>query len=245
MTKLAVIYYSTTGTNHAIAQAVGEGAQSAGAEVRLRLVAENLPAEVVAKNPKWQAFVEKTAKGPHASLDDLDWADAVVFGTPTRFGNVAAQLKAFIDSAGDLAAFVELPLASSLGLDLDLPVFRPMFFGTSFDMLQFEPSASLRFRKVSAGSIDPIVGPTLGVSLHYGRDYESTNSGAGRRPSFFAVGPILGAYGGLDFKRPGKTFNFQLGVTGYVTPLFSIDDPETHRGVVVGGFLDASFRFRV
>jgi hypothetical protein len=144
-----------------------------------------------------------------------------------------------------LAAFVELPLASSLGLDLDLPVFRPILFGASFDMLQFEPSASLRLRKVSAGSIDPIVGPTLGVSLHYGPDYESTNSGAGRRRSFFAVGPILGAYGGLDFKRPGKTFNFQLGVTGYVTPLFSIDDPEAHRGVVVGGSLDASFRFGV
>ena len=102
MSKVAVIYYSATGTNHATAQAVGEGAGAAGAEVRLRLVAETLPGEVVAKNPKWQQFVEQTANGPHASLDDLDWADAVVFGTPTRFGNVAAQLKAFIDSAGGL-----------------------------------------------------------------------------------------------------------------------------------------------
>ncbi|MBN2193995.1 MAG: NAD(P)H:quinone oxidoreductase [Polyangiaceae bacterium] len=102
MANIAVIYYSTTGTNHAIAQAVGEGAKAAGADVRVRLVAETLPPEVVAKNPAWQAFVEKTRDFPKASLDDLEWADGVVFGTPTRFGNVAAQLKAFIDSAGGL-----------------------------------------------------------------------------------------------------------------------------------------------
>lgn len=102
MSKVAVIYYSATGTNQAIARAVGEGAASAGAEVRVRLVAETLPPEVVAKNPKWKAFVEQNAEGPHASLDDLDWADGIVFGSPTRFGNVAAQLKGFIDSAGGL-----------------------------------------------------------------------------------------------------------------------------------------------
>jgi len=102
MANIAVIYYSATGTNHAIAHAVGEGAAAAGADVRVRLVAETLPPEVVAKNPAWQAFVEKTKDFPKASLDDLDWADGVVFGTPTRFGNVAAQLKGFIDSAGGL-----------------------------------------------------------------------------------------------------------------------------------------------
>jgi NAD(P)H dehydrogenase (quinone) len=102
MSKVAVIYYSATGTNHAVAQAVGEGATRAGAEVRVRLIAETLPPDVVARNPKWQAFVEQTKETPKASLDDLEWADAVVFGSPTRFGNVAAQLKGFIDSAGGL-----------------------------------------------------------------------------------------------------------------------------------------------
>jgi NAD(P)H dehydrogenase (quinone) len=102
MSKVAVIYYSATGTNHAVAQAVGEGAASAGAQVRVRLVAETLPPDVVARNPKWQAFVEQTKEAPKASLDDLEWADGVVFGSPTRFGNVAAQLKGFIDSAGGL-----------------------------------------------------------------------------------------------------------------------------------------------
>jgi len=102
MTNVAVIYYSATGTNHATAQAVGKGATAAGANARVHLVEENLPAAVIAKNPKWQAFVEQTKDAPKATLDDLDWADAIVFGTPTRFGNVAAQFKAFIESAGGL-----------------------------------------------------------------------------------------------------------------------------------------------
>lgn len=102
MSKVAVIYYSATGTNRTVAEAVGEGAAAAGAEVRVRLVAETLPAEVVARNPQWKAFVESTKDLPKASLEDLDWADAVAFGSPTRFGNVAAQFKGFIDSAGGL-----------------------------------------------------------------------------------------------------------------------------------------------
>jgi NAD(P)H dehydrogenase (quinone) len=102
MANVAVIYYSATGTNHATALAVGKGATAAGATVRVRPIAETLPAEVVAKNPKWQAYVEATKNDTKASLEDLEWADAVVFGTPTRFGNIAAQFKGFIDGAGGL-----------------------------------------------------------------------------------------------------------------------------------------------
>lgn len=102
MTNVAVIYYSASGTNYAMARAVGEGAAAAGAEVRVRLVAETAPAAAIDSNPKWRAFVDKTANEPRASLDDLAWADAIVFGTPTRFGQPAAQLKAFIDSTGGL-----------------------------------------------------------------------------------------------------------------------------------------------
>ena len=102
MVKVAVIYYSSTGTNHATAQAVAEGATLAGAEVRVRLVAETAPQAAIAGNPAWKAFVERSADEPRAELGDLEWADAIVFGTPTRFGNVAAQLKAFLDGAGGL-----------------------------------------------------------------------------------------------------------------------------------------------
>jgi len=102
MTRVAIIYYSATGTNEATAKAVAEGASLAGAEVRVRLVNETVPAEVIDKNPQWRAFVDRTASEPRATLDDLDWAQGVVFGTPTRFGNVSAQLKSFLDSAGGL-----------------------------------------------------------------------------------------------------------------------------------------------
>ena len=102
MTNLAIIYYSATGTNHETAEAVAEGARAAGAEVRLRQVSETVPDAVIDKNPNWRAFADAHANAERASLEDLDWADAIVFGTPTRFGLVAAQLKAFLDGAGGL-----------------------------------------------------------------------------------------------------------------------------------------------
>jgi NAD(P)H dehydrogenase (quinone) len=102
MARVAIIYYSSTGTNDAMAKAAAEGAMAAGAEARVRLVAETAPAAAIDSNPKWRAFVDRTASGPHASLADLEWADGIIFGTPTRFGNVSAQLKSFIDTAGGL-----------------------------------------------------------------------------------------------------------------------------------------------
>lgn len=102
MSKVAVVYYSSTGTNHALAKAVQQGAEAAGAQVRVRIVEETAPAAAIDRNPKWREFVDRLQDEPRAALDDLEWADAIVFGTPTRFGNVAAQLKAFIDTAGGL-----------------------------------------------------------------------------------------------------------------------------------------------
>ena len=98
--KLAVIYYSSTGTNHTIAQEIAEAAEKAGAEVRLRRVAELAPRAAIESNPAWAAHAAATADIPQATPDDVLWADAVVFGSPTRFGNVASQLKQFIDLLG-------------------------------------------------------------------------------------------------------------------------------------------------
>ena len=100
----AIIYYSATGTVHALAQAAAEGAEKAGAHVRLRKVAELAPPEAISARPAWGQHLQDTADVAEASLDDLAWADAVPFGTPTRFGNVASQLKAFIDTTGPLWA---------------------------------------------------------------------------------------------------------------------------------------------
>jgi NAD(P)H dehydrogenase (quinone) len=100
--KVAVIYYSATGTVHALAQAVAEGAAAAGAEVRLRRVAELAPESAIEQNPQWRRHAAATASIAEASVDDLAWADAFAFGTPTRFGAPAAQLKQFIDQTGGL-----------------------------------------------------------------------------------------------------------------------------------------------
>jgi NAD(P)H dehydrogenase (quinone) len=98
----AIIYYSSTGTVHALAQAAAEGAEKAGAQVRLRKVAELAPPEAINARPDWARHIQDTAEVAEASLDDLDWADVVLFGTPTRFGNPASQLRAFIDTTGAL-----------------------------------------------------------------------------------------------------------------------------------------------
>ncbi len=100
----AIIYYSATGTVHALAQAAAEGAEKAGAQVRLRRVAELAPPEAISAKPAWDQHLRDTADVAEAGLEDLAWADVVLFGTPTRFGNVAFQLKAFIDTTGPLWA---------------------------------------------------------------------------------------------------------------------------------------------
>jgi NAD(P)H:quinone oxidoreductase type IV len=98
--KVAVVYYSSTGTVHQLAENVALGAREAGAEVRLLRVPELAPAEAIAANPAWGAHVAATQDVPVATADDILWADAVIFGSPTRFGNVASQLKQFLDTLG-------------------------------------------------------------------------------------------------------------------------------------------------
>lgn len=98
--KLAVIYYSATGTIHGMAQRIAAAGEKAGAEVRLRQVAELAPVEAIASNAGWSQHFDRTKDEPKATAEDIVWADAVLFGTPTRFGNVASQLKQFIDTLG-------------------------------------------------------------------------------------------------------------------------------------------------
>lgn len=95
---IVVVYYSSTGTVHALAEAVAEGATQAGATVRLRKVAELAPDEVIRGVPDWHAHATATADVPTVTHDDLRWADGYVVGTPTRFGNIAAQLRQFLDT---------------------------------------------------------------------------------------------------------------------------------------------------
>lgn len=102
MSRIAVIYYSSTGNTYQLATAIEVGARAAGAETRLRRVRELAPEEAIATNQGWATHRAATAYVPEAVLDDLEWADGVIFGTPTRFGLPSAQLKQFIDTAGPL-----------------------------------------------------------------------------------------------------------------------------------------------
>lgn len=103
MARVLITYYSATGSVHRLAEAVRAGAEAAGADVRLRRVAELAPPEVVAADEEWAKHKQETdATVEEVTLDDLEWADGYAFGTPTRFGAPASQLKQFLDTAGGL-----------------------------------------------------------------------------------------------------------------------------------------------
>lgn len=100
--KLAIIFYSSTGTNYQLARWAEEGAKQAGAEVKVVKVKETAPQEAINSNPAWKTHLEKTQDVPTATLDVLEWADAFIFSIPTRYGSVPSQLQSFIDTTGGL-----------------------------------------------------------------------------------------------------------------------------------------------
>ncbi|MFC2949047.1 NAD(P)H:quinone oxidoreductase type IV [Virgibacillus sediminis] len=100
--KLAIIYYSSTGTNYQLAKWAEEAGKEAGAEVRVAKAPELAPPEAIDSNPAWREHVDATKDVPEATSDDIEWADAIIFSSPTRFGNVAAQMKQFLDMQGGL-----------------------------------------------------------------------------------------------------------------------------------------------
>jgi len=101
--NVLIAFYSRNGSTEALANAIAEGARAQGAEVRLRRAREVVGPEVMATAPGWAENAAKmNAKYEAPTPDDAAWADAIVFGTPTRFGNVTSELKAYVDSLGGL-----------------------------------------------------------------------------------------------------------------------------------------------
>ena len=98
--KILIIFYSMTGNTAKLAKSLAEGSEEVNAEVRLRQVQELIPEE------NWNDAMKKIKEGlkdiPIATNDDLAWADGIAFGSPTRYGNMSAQLKNFIDQTGSL-----------------------------------------------------------------------------------------------------------------------------------------------
>lgn len=101
--KLAVIYYSATGTNHQLAKWAEEAGRQVGtSEVRFRKIKEIAPKEAISQNKDWEKHVEAAKDIAEVSLEDLEWADAIIFSTPTRYGNMPSQVQAFFDTTGGL-----------------------------------------------------------------------------------------------------------------------------------------------
>src|SRR6201988_1233892 len=97
--NIRVAFASRDGSVEALAKAVSEGAREAGAEVRLRRVPDIVSPDVMTKVPGWEERSKRMlAEYGAPTLADAEWADGIIFGTPTRFGNTSAELKAFIDS---------------------------------------------------------------------------------------------------------------------------------------------------
>lgn len=100
--NVAIVYYSATGSVYGLAQAAAASAEAEGASVRLRKVHELAPQEAIESNEGWSKHALETQDVTEATLDDLEWADVILLGTPTRYGLPTAQLKQFIDSTGPL-----------------------------------------------------------------------------------------------------------------------------------------------
>lgn len=103
--NILIAFYSRGGSTEALARAIAEGAREEGAEVRLRRARELVGPEVMAKAPGWLESAERmNAEYEAPTAEDAVWADGILFGTPTRFGSMSSELKAYFDSLGGLWA---------------------------------------------------------------------------------------------------------------------------------------------
>jgi len=102
--KVLIVFYSTYGHIFKMAEAVAEGVKEvAGAEVKILRVPETLPEEVLGKMGAVDAQ-KAFSHVPVCTVDELAEADAIIFGTPTRFGNMCGQMRQFLDATGQLWA---------------------------------------------------------------------------------------------------------------------------------------------
>jgi NAD(P)H dehydrogenase (quinone) len=101
--NVLIAFYSRNGSTEALAKSIAEGARGEGAEVRLRRARELVAEEIIQKVPGWAENRDRMYREYEAPTeDDAVWADGIILGSPTRFGNVSAELKAYIDSLGGL-----------------------------------------------------------------------------------------------------------------------------------------------
>jgi NAD(P)H dehydrogenase (quinone) len=186
--KILIPFYSRTGTIERLAQAVAEGAQSEGAEVRLRRAREVVGPEVIASVPGWKESADAmNAKYEAPTADDAVWADGVIFGTPTRFGSVASELKAYIDSLGGLWAQGKLVGKAGSAFAGSAQAHG----GNESTVISlWNPLAHLGFIIVPTGYADPVM--FAGAGSPYGASVISSHPPAGPTEAEIAVARFQG-----------------------------------------------------
>ncbi|ADC65563.1 flavoprotein WrbA [Ferroglobus placidus DSM 10642] len=102
MTKILVVFHSITGNTMELAKAVAEGAREEGVDVVVKRVPETIPEEILEKNPGYRAVKDELKSFEVANPEELEEYDAIIFGSPTRFGVMSSQMKQFIDMTGKL-----------------------------------------------------------------------------------------------------------------------------------------------
>jgi NAD(P)H dehydrogenase (quinone) len=186
--KILIAFYSRTGTIERLARAVAEGAEGEGATLRLRRAREVVGTDIIHAVPGWKESAEAmNARYPAPTLEDAAWADAVIFGTPTRFGNVCSELKAYIDGMGGL--WTKGTLNGKVG---------SVFAGSSqvhggnetTIVSLWNPLAHLGFIIVPTGYADPIM--FAGAGSPYGASVVSVHPPAGPTETELAVARFQG-----------------------------------------------------
>jgi NAD(P)H dehydrogenase (quinone) len=186
--KVLIAFYSRTGTIERLAQAVAEGANGEGAEVRLRRARELVGHDILSTVAGWKESADAmNARYPAPTAEDAVWADAVIFGTPTRFGNVCSELKAYIDGLGGL--WVKGTLNGKAG-SVFAGSSQPHGGNETTIVSLWNPLAHLGFIIVPTGYADPIT--FAGVGSPYGASVVSGNPPAGPNETELAMARFQG-----------------------------------------------------
>lgn len=102
--NVLIVFYSRYGNTRALAEAIAQGARQVGdVNVRIRRAADLAPEDIIAQDPRWAAArKEMITAYEEPTNEDMEWADAIFFGSPTRYGNMTAEMKLVIDKSGPL-----------------------------------------------------------------------------------------------------------------------------------------------
>ena len=187
--KVFIPFYSRSGTIEKLARAVAEGAEAEGAEVRMARARELIGHDIMSSVPGWKESAEAmNARYPAPTSEDAVWADAVIFGTPTRFGIVSSELKAYIDGLGGL--WFKGMLNGKVG-SVFAGSSQPHGGNEATVLSLWAPLAHLGVIIVPPGYADPAV-MFAGAGSPYGASVISGNPPSGPTEAELAVGRFQG-----------------------------------------------------